>query len=207
MDTYTRLYLVRHGQITNFSEGRFNGHTDVDITELGIRQMEIIAARLKNEKLAGVYCSNLIRTKKGAEIIAEPHGLIPKQYSNLSELNAGLWEGLNMEEIEERFPGALNERGRRIVDYRIPEGESIGDLAGRVIPALKEILNVNHGESVVLIAHGGVNRVILADAMKLNLINFYSIEQGFGCLNIIDYFSGFAVVKLMNGQSPVDFGL
>ncbi|MEA1936224.1 MAG: alpha-ribazole phosphatase [Thermodesulfobacteriota bacterium] len=207
MDTYTRLYLIRHGQVTNFSERRYNGHTDVDITELGIRQMEAVADRLKNEKLADVYCSDLIRTKKGAEIIARAHGLIPEQYSDLRELNVGLWEGLNMEEIEERFPGAINERGRRIVNYRIPEGESIGDLAGRVIPALKEVLDANHGGNIVLVAHGGVNRVILADAMNLDLKNFYSIEQSFGCLNIIDYFPQLAVIKLINGQSPGDFDL
>jgi len=53
------------------------------------------------------------------------------------------------------------------------------------------------------VAHGMVNRVILADAMNLELKNVYSIEQDFGCLNIIDYFSDFTVVKLMNGQLPV----
>lgn len=203
METHTRLFLVRHGQVANFSDGAYNGHNDVDITGLGIRQMEAVASRLKGESLTTICCSNLIRTKRGAEIIAGNNGLTPECYSSLRELHVGLWEGMNLEQVEKRFPGAIDEWRSKGVDYRVPEGESIRDLAGRVIPALKKILDANNGGNIVLVAHGMVNRVILADAMNLELKNVYSIEQDFGCLNIIDYFSGFTVVKLMNGQLPV----
>jgi len=200
METHTRLFLIRHGQVENFSERIYNGHKDVDITELGVRQMEAVAARLKDENLAGVYCSDLIRTKRGSQIIASEHGLIPESRSGLRELNVKLWEGLTANEIEERFPGTFDKWWREIADYRIPGGESIRDLSNRVIPALKEILGANRGKNIVLVAHGAVNRVILADAMKLDLNNIYSIEQDYGCLNIIDYFSGHTVVKLINEQ-------
>ena len=200
MNTFTRLYLIRHGQVENFSERTYNGHKDVDITELGVRQMKAVADRLKDKNLAGIYSSDLIRTKRGADIISEDHGLIPESHFTLRELNVRSWEGLTANEIEERFPGAFSEWRKNIADYRIPGGESIRDMSGRVIPALKEILSVNHGRSIVLVAHGAVNRAILADAMKLDLNNIYSLEQSYGCLNIIDYFSEYAVVKLINGR-------
>lgn len=200
MDTCTRLFLVRHGQVVNFSDGGYNGHRDVDITEFGVSQMAAVASRLKNECLAAVYCSDLLRAKRGAEVISAVKSLIPECYSSLRELNVGLWEGLSLDQIEDRFPGAIAEWRVKGVDYRIPGGESIRDLAGRVIPSLKNILKVNKGGNVVIVAHGMVNRVILADAMNLDLRHVYSIEQDFGCLNIIEYFSDFAVVKLMNGK-------
>ena len=200
MNTYTRLYLVRHGQVENFSEGTYNGHKDVDITELGIRQMEAVADRLKDENLAGVYSSDLIRTKRGADIIAAEHDLIPESYSTLRELNVKLWEGLTANEIEEKFPGVFDEWRKNIADYRIPGGESIRDMSDRVIPALKEILNANRGKNVVVVAHGAINRALLADAMGLDLNNIYSIEQDYGCLNIIDYFPEYTVIKLINGR-------
>ena len=203
MDVCTRLYLVRHGQVVNFSEGVYNGQKDVDMTETGLRQMEAVAARLRKENLTGVYCSDLIRTKKGAEIIAAEHGLRPEAHFTLRELNIGLWEGLTPEETEAQFPGALDKRRKRLDDYRIPGGESIRDLSKRVISTLKGILDANYGGNIVLVAHGGVNRVILADTMNLSLKYFYSLEQDYGCLNIIDYFSDCAVIKLMNGQ-PVN---
>ncbi|MDO8785123.1 MAG: histidine phosphatase family protein [Syntrophales bacterium] len=203
-DVCTRLYLLRHGQVVNFSEGKYNGHRDVDITDIGVRQMEAMAKRLRNEHLAGVYCSDLLRAKRGAEIIAAEHGLRPQAYSTLRELNIGRWEGLTPAETEEQFPGALDKRRKGLVDYRIPGGESLRDLSKRVLPALRGILDVNRGGNVVLVAHGGVNRVILADAMNLALKYFYSIEQNYGCLNIIDYFTDCAVVKLMNAVEGSD---
>jgi len=86
-DVCSRLYLVRHGQVVNFSEGTYNCHKDVDITELGVRQMEAVAKMLRDKNLTGVYCSDLIRTKKGAEIIAAEHGLRPEAHFTLRELN------------------------------------------------------------------------------------------------------------------------
>ncbi|MDD5722247.1 MAG: histidine phosphatase family protein [Syntrophales bacterium] len=199
MDTPTRLYLIRHGQVSNFSGGTYNGHKDVDITAYGVRQMEAIAARLSGEVLAGVYCSDLIRTQRGADIIAARHdGLVPQSLPALRELDVKLWEGLDADGVEEGFPGAFDAWREQGAEYRIPGGESIRDLAGRVIPALRKILGAHDGENVVLVAHGGVNRVILADAMGLDFDHLYSIEQDYGCMNIIDYLPDHAVIRLVN---------
>ncbi|MDO9515568.1 MAG: histidine phosphatase family protein, partial [Syntrophales bacterium] len=118
----------------------------------------------------------------------------------LRELDVKPWEGLNADSVEERFPGAFDAWKRQGADYRVPGGESIRDLAGRVIPVLRGIFDAHDGESIVLVAHGGVNRVILADAMGLDLNRLYSIEQDYGCMNIIDYLPDYAVVKLVNRQ-------
>jgi len=198
LDIPTRLYLVRHGQVANFSEATYNGHNDVDITAHGVRQLEAVADRLKDEDLAGVYCSDLIRTRKGADIIAAHHGLIPQSRPALRELDVKLWEGLNADGIEKQFPGAFDAWRAQGAEYRIPGGESIRDLAERAIPALREILGAHDGKTIALVAHGGVNRVILADAMGAGFDHLYSIEQDYGCMNSIDYFPDYAVVRLVN---------
>jgi alpha-ribazole phosphatase/probable phosphoglycerate mutase len=194
----TRMYLIRHGQVVDFEKKTYNGHRDVDITAHGVRQMEAVADRLRSEKLSGVYCSDLMRARRGADIIAAPHGLTPEIRPAMRELDVKLWEGLNADSIEERFPGAFNAWRRKRADYRIPGGESIRDLVNRVIPVHREILNVHKGRAVVLVVHGGVNRVILASAMGVGFDRLYSIEQDYGCMNIIDYFDEYAVVKLVN---------
>ncbi|MBN2397170.1 MAG: histidine phosphatase family protein [Deltaproteobacteria bacterium] len=203
MDTPTRMYLIRHGQVVNFEEETYNGHRDVDITAHGVRQMEAVAERLRGEALAAIYCSDLIRARKGADIIAAPHGLIPETRPALRELDVKLWEGLNADSVEERFPGAFDQWRREGADYRIPGGESIRDMVNRVIPIHREILNVHKGGVVALVVHGGVNRVILADALGVGFDRLYSIEQDYGCMNSIDYFSEYAVVRLVNGR-PLD---
>ena len=198
METPTRMYLIRHGQVVNYEKGAYNGHRDVDITEHGVRQMEAVAERLRGKPLAGIYCSDLIRARRGADIIAAPHGLTPRSLPALRELDVKLWEGLNADGVEERFPGAFDAWMKQGIDYRIPGGERVRDLVNRVIPAHREILNTHRRESVVLVVHGGVNRVILADALGAGFDRLYSIEQDYGCINIIDYFADYAVVKLVN---------
>lgn len=200
METPTRMFLIRHGQVVNYEHGAYNGHRDVDITAHGVRQMEAVAERLKREPLTGVYCSDLIRARRGAGIIAAPHGLIPQALPALRELDVKLWEGLNADAVEEQFPGAFDRWMEQGVNYRIPGGERIRDLVDRVIPIHREILDVHRGETVVLVVHGGVNRVFLADAMGAGFDRLYSIEQDFGCMNIIEYYAEYAVVKLVNGR-------
>ncbi len=194
----TRLYLIRHGQVTNFSDMTYNGHRDVDITSHGVRQMEAVAERLSVETLAVVYCSDLIRARRGADIIAQRHGLVPNPTPALRELDVKLWEGLDADGVEEMFPGAFDEWKKKGADYRVPGGESIRDLANRVLHALREILDSHSGENVVIVAHGGVNRVIIAEAMGAGFNHLYSIEQDYGCMNIIDYFPEYAVTRLLN---------
>jgi alpha-ribazole phosphatase/probable phosphoglycerate mutase len=109
-----------------------------------------------------------------------------------------LWEGLTFEQVQQMFPAAIEERGKDLVQYRIPQGESLGDLSQRVLAAIVSVVKRHHGTNILLVAHGGVNRVIIADAIKLDLRSFYSLEQDYGCLNIIDYYSDMAVLKLMN---------
>jgi len=65
---------------------------------------------------------------------------------------------------------------------------------------IKKIISAHVGEEIVIVAHGGVNRVILLDVIGAPLERLFYIEQDFGCHNIIDYYAdGIAVVKKLNG--------
>lgn len=201
-DYVTRLFLVRHGETANTNGVfRYNGSIDVDITELGVRQMNTVADRLKKEPIKHVYSTGLIRTVKGAGIISCHHGIEPKVDERFKELHAGRWEGMSFAEVMEHYPQEVNDRYEDILNYRIKDGgESILDVKARVIPALYDLIQCHKNESVVIVAHGGVNRVILCHALNLGLENFFRIEQDYGCLNIIDFYDNTAVVRLVNGQ-------
>jgi len=200
MERLNRLYLVRHGQVVGHERLPANGHTDVDITEIGMLQMEHLAGRLRLNEIKVIYSSDLQRTKKGAGIIGRhhdaPHRIIPE----FRELCFGDWEGLDLEDIIQRYPGETEKRRQDIVDYRPPgRGESMRDLSQRVIPRLKAMLEEEVGNDILLVAHGGVNRVILCSALGIDLANIFNIQQDYGCLNIIDYFPDHALVRLING--------
>jgi alpha-ribazole phosphatase len=74
------------------------------------------------------------------------------------------------------------------------------DVQNRILPAYRRLVTSHPGEEIALLLHGGVNRLILADAFGMPLPNLFRIDQSFGALNIIDHYDdGMAVVKLLNG--------
>lgn len=196
----TRVYLMRHGEVANGGEKRYNGHIDVDITQNGVEQMHRLADLLAGKSITAVYSSDLIRSLKGAEIISSRIGLTSTPLRELRERSVGAWEGLTAEEIKERFPAEYTEWREDLLNYRPPNGECLVDVKERILPVFKRLVASHREEEIAMLLHGGVNRVILADALRMDPLNLFRIDQAFGALNIIDYYDdGMAVVKLLNG--------
>jgi broad specificity phosphatase PhoE len=150
-----------------------------------------------------IFSSDLTRTIESAEIIGNKLEIINEPISELREINLGFWEGLTLEEIEESFPEDLVKRSEDIKDFRIINGESFSDVKERVIPKLKDIIEGNVSKRILVIAHGGVNRIIIADALGLDINNIPRLEQNYACLNIIDYYKSGPVVRLINETLPL----
>lgn len=198
--SHTRLYLIRHGQVEGHEEQRYNGQADIALTAQGEAQFGLLRVRLEKKPLAAIYTSDLQRCRQGAELIGAAHELEPVAFPELRELHIGRWEGMTWEEIRTRYPKEWQARLDDLVHYRVPDGESLLEMSERVLPVVRRIVDRHVGEEVVLVAHGGVNRVILLDAIGAPLNRMFHIEQSFGCLNVIDYWAdGRATVQLLNG--------
>lgn len=200
---HTRLYIVRHGQVVGHEERRLNGHTDVPLTDLGRAQLDAVAENLKGAELTAVYSSDLQRARYGGEAVARMHNLNLTIDPGFKELYFGDWEGLNFQEVEERYPGILTERFKNIADHRPPAGETIRDLWNRVGTSLEKMIAVNEGGRVCLVAHSGVNRVILLQAIGGTPDMVWRIDQDYGGLSVIDYYSdSHPVVRFTNAANP-----
>jgi alpha-ribazole phosphatase len=200
MTNRTRVFLVRHGQVKGHQEKRYNGQGEVPLTDTGRRQFELLAERLQGESLAAVYSSDLSRCLTGAHAIAHPHRLVPQGRRDLREICMGEWEGITWKELQKEYPDQWKARIADLVNYRAPAGENLLDVAARVRPVLSDIVARHQGEQIAVVGHGGINRVILLDAVGAPLQRLFSFEQDYGCLNIIDYYEdGISVVKLVNG--------
>jgi len=200
MKQKTRVYLVRHGQVVGHETPSYNGHADVALTEYGIVQYQELRDRLQDAGITACYSSDLSRCATGADIICASLDIRPHLDARLRELNIGIWEGMTWSEIIEKYPLEWNARLEDIVNYRVPEGESLLDLADRAVPALQEIVAAHKGENILVVGHGGMNRTLLLDAIGAPLHCLFNIEQRYGCLNIIDFFDdGKRTVSLLNG--------
>jgi alpha-ribazole phosphatase len=199
----TRLYLARHGELVTSHEWRYVGHMDVALNDKGRAQIARLARRLSMEKIDALLSSDLLRAVESAGIIGKAIGLEPSAEPAFREIHLGLWEGLTREEITGRFSREFELRSADIAHYRIQGGESFTDMRDRVIPRLTACLDQHRGKNVLLVAHGGVNRSILCHALGLDLTMMPRIDQAYGCLNIIDFFDGVPVVRLMN-ETPFD---
>ncbi|HKI50964.1 MAG TPA: alpha-ribazole phosphatase [Geothermobacteraceae bacterium] len=196
----TRIYLLRHGEVEGHEAKRYNGQANVRLTPRGEAQFGLLQARLAKKPLAAIYSSDLQRCRFGADQFGQERSLVPVTLTALRELHIGHWEGMTWQDIERQYPDEWQSRLQDLVHYQVPEGESLQQLAERVLPVLQNIVAKHLGEEIVVVAHGGVNRVVLLDAIGAPLSRLFSIEQDYGCLNIIDYYAdGQAVVRLLNG--------
>ena len=152
----------------------------------------------KEETLHAVYSSDLSRAIKSGQIVAEPYALRVSVIPELRERSFGIWEGMTFSEIKDIYPSEFELWAGNPLKFSPPGGESTIEVRERVIRALDMILENHKGDRIAIVAHGGVNRIILCDLLGIPLENIFRIEQDHGAVNIIEFWEKYPVVKLMN---------
>ncbi|HDH11280.1 MAG TPA: alpha-ribazole phosphatase [Nitrospirae bacterium] len=194
----TTVYLIRHGETEDADSRRYKGRIDVPLSENGVEQIKRLADYFfQNSELKAVYCSGLIRSVRSADIIAEPYGLKPVIVEGLKERNFGVWEGMSFDEIKEKWPDAFDAWAENPLKFSPMEGESTIEVRERALKAFDEIMKKHNGDSIAIVAHGGINRVILCELLGMPLENIFRIEQDFAALNVIELWD-YPVVKHIN---------
>jgi probable phosphoglycerate mutase len=143
---YTILYLIRHGQTDWNQLRRYQGHSDVQLNETGVRQAEKVAARFVSEPVDAVYASDLSRARETARRIAEGAGCSFATLPALRERCYGEWEGLTHDEIRRRF------RDRDEASCGI---ETFEAMQRRAVSVLSELAENHRGQTLVVVSHGG----------------------------------------------------
>jgi probable phosphoglycerate mutase len=163
----TQLLLIRHGETTWNAEHRIQGQLDIPLSPLGVLQSARLAECLANEPIDAVYSSGQSRAwltaaplaaRLGLEVIAEPR---------LRERSFGIFEGLTLDEIAERYPPEFKKWRERDPAWRPEGGESGQQLIDRVLSAVSDIGIKHPSQTVVLVSHGGVLDVLYRAARLL----------------------------------------
>jgi broad specificity phosphatase PhoE len=156
------LYLARHGETEWNRIGRWQGATDIPLSDVGRAQARLLADRLRDRRIAQVFTSQLSRALETAQIVAARLGApTPTADPRLRERGYGAFEGLTREECAQRFPDVWEQY---LVDRRVvpPGAEPQAEVIERITAAMSEIAAEGEGQSeagaILVVSHGGAIR-------------------------------------------------
>lgn len=149
-----QVYLVRHGETEWNAARRIQGQSDSPLTEKGVFQAKQIAERVRNEGITHVISSDLGRTKRTAQIIADACGCEITTDPRLRELHMGVLETRELDKLSSKEEAWRKQMVDGTPEGRIPDGETMSELATRMHEALNSCLNLPAGSKPLLVSHG-----------------------------------------------------
>lgn len=169
LDSVTTVLAVRHGETAWNRESRIQGHLDIPLSPLGLAQAQRLAQALAGEPLDAIYASDLGRARQTAAAVAERVGLPVQEDSGLRERGFGCFEGLSWREIESRWPEQALRWKRRDPDFGAEGGERLRDFYARAVGAVERLAQAHPGQTLLVVAHGGVMDCLYRAGRRLAL--------------------------------------
>jgi len=195
------IYIARHGETTWNAEGRAQGRSDPGLSEKGYRQSLILLDHLKDRPISAIYTSTLKRSILTAKPIAEHLGLSIRRQPELDEIALGIMEGVRFDDIDERKRAEWERFRENRLTYHIPGAENYTDVANRVRPLKERILQDHKGQEILIVAHRGVNRMLIGLLLEYPLEEALKVEQTNECLYLIQRNGETKVCHWLDGEA------
>ena len=180
------LILMRHGQTDWNVNGRYMGWMDEALNEEGLRQAERVAQRLDQWPISAVYSSPLKRAVRTAGVVARPHSVAVETVEELGEMRLGGWEGMFAVDIAAKYPELWQTWRTNPGDFRMPGGESLGEVRGRVLRAFGRIMDKSEGKMVLAVTHDVVVRLLVAHCLGVGVDIYRRLEVGNASITVIE---------------------
>ncbi len=172
----SQIMLVRHGETAWNVEEIFRGRIDVELSETGLRQAELLAGYLRDSKIEAVYSSPLKRAQRTAQTIGDSHGLEVVVTPRLLDFDFSEWQGLSVTEVRDKYPELYEEWLNSPEKLRVPAGESLDEVRERAELVIDEVI-ASRRSVVVLVSHRVVNKVLICALLGLDNSHFWNIRQ------------------------------
>jgi broad specificity phosphatase PhoE len=174
----TRLLLVRHGHVEGIEPEIFRGRADIPLTALGRRQAQATAQRIATHwQVGAVYTSPLQRCVHTGAAIASTCAVSSAVLEAVSDIDYGDWQGKAVAEVRAAVPELFERWHSAPQLMRFPGGESLQDMAARAAGALIDVLARHGDDTVVLVGHDSVNRVLLLQLLDQPLSAYWVLQQ------------------------------
>jgi len=193
------LILVRHGETIWNREGRVQGFSDIDLSDVGVQQARQLALSLKDAPILAIYSSPLIRAQSTARIINEYHHAPLYIEPGLMEMDQGDFEGLTFQELLACEKGFLQKWMSDPASVQMPNGESFIELQGRAWKVIEGI--VAQSGSALVVSHNFTIAAILCKIRNVSQSQFRKVCVDTASRTIIRFENGAASIELFNGSS------
>jgi probable phosphoglycerate mutase len=169
LDSVTTILAIRHGETAWNKESRIQGQLDIPLNATGLAQARRLAAALEGESIDAIYASDLARAWQTAEAIAALKNISIRAEPGLRERSFGIFQGRTWSEIEQQWPAESLRWRRRDPEFAAEGGESLQDFYGRAVGCVERLAAAHPGQTVVLVAHGGVMDCLHRAGRRLEL--------------------------------------
>lgn len=192
------IFFIRHGQTLWNKELKYQGHSDIELSEEGLQQAGQVASRLRHEPFSAIYSSDLKRALVTAEKVALHHSLPVQTMPEFREVGFGAWEGLKYDQIYAGWSEEIEKFFRFPSQVEIPGGESFHDVQKRTNQGLEILKQRHEGECIAVVTHGGAIRTMLCSALGIHLDYLWSFRQDNTAVNIVEYEERHNLLRLVN---------
>jgi phosphoserine phosphatase len=202
----TKILLIRHGHVEGIKPERFRGRAPLPLTMLGRAQAGAVAERIaRTWKPSRVYAGPMGRTIETAAAIASACGLAtPEVCADLNDIDYGGWQFKTFAEAKAEDPALFAAWFATPQLVRFPNGESLQDLDARAANALRLVLARHPADTIVVVSHDSLNRVLLLQCLDLPLSAYWRLAQSPCCINEIDIDDGKACIQRLNETGHLD---
>lgn len=198
MTNLTRLLLLRHGEVEERYQRIFGGRIDMELSPRGHEQARVLANYLREQTIHALYASPMKRAQQTLAPIAQAVAVSPVTREELREVDFGVWTGLGWEEVRERFGVHAFDWLEELEQDLVPEAEGDGRFRARIQPCLRDILAQHPGQTVAVVCHGGVIRMMLSILLDLPLGRTSMFEIDYASLTAIDWEPDRVEIQVLN---------
>ncbi len=183
-----RILLARHGETPWNAEGRYQGQIDIPLSPTGEHQASALGKRLAHIDMTRAVASPLSRARRTAELaLGDARAPMLTLDADLQEIAHGEWEGLLASEINDKDPSLLRAWREAPETVLMPGGESLGQVLNRSWQGLTRAADgLGDDDTLLVVAHDAVNRVILCRILGLPLSRLWSFRQAPTTLNLLE---------------------
>lgn len=214
LEDVTRLILVRHGRTAGNQQGRMTGTTDVPLDAVGLKQAELLAAKVADYEPSVLYSSPLVRARQTAQAIAARTGLAIVEEKDLIERDFGELSDLTLEELQQKNPVLFDQintwasLGTGAMEQPEISGIETAEKMAERISRFTALVTAKHpGSVVVAVTHGAVLRNMLTLWAGGLLTNRMAFRSSNASITVVDFYKGSPAIRLFNDICHLDMNL